>query len=81
VCCLLGLNNAHLVKINSPLALPPNNDSPNERNHAAITVSLIQKYGMLPKAESEVVCSLIPEIILKTDMKVSLTVKQCTPCA
>jgi hypothetical protein len=68
----------HLEKFNNPLAVTYK-DSPNERNHAAITVGLIKKYELLPKAECELVCSMIPEMILKTDMKVSMRrcAKQC----
>lgn len=69
--CCAGVNNKCLVDTRDPLALKHNCDSPNEREHSAIMLELLQDHKLLPDPEAALVQSLIPDILLKTDMLVS----------
>jgi hypothetical protein len=60
-----------LVDTHDPLALKHNCDSPNEREHSAIMLELMQDHRLLPEPEASLVQSLIPDLLLKTDMFVS----------
>jgi hypothetical protein len=76
-CCLLttlsGLSNKFLNDSKDPIVAQYGPDSTNETMHAAITTTLIKKYELLPAHLTEPVCSVIKEIILKTDMAVSIS--------